>query len=51
MEYFFFYQMLVPQYDRIVNFEDWGFGQIVGIAVWAVVILDLARHEIGMLCD
>ena len=48
MEYFFFYQMLVPQYDRIVNFQDWGFGQIVGIAVWAVVIVDLARHEISM---
>ena len=46
MEYFFYYQMLVPQYDRIVNFHDWGFGQIVGIAVWAVVIIDLARHEI-----
>lgn len=51
MEYFFFYQMLVPQYDRIVNFQDWGFGQIVGIAVWAVVFIDLARHEIGMLGD
>ena len=51
IENFFFYQMLVPQYDRIVNFEDWGFGQIVGIAVWAVVIIDLARHEIGMSCD
>ena len=51
MEYFFFYQMLVPQYARIVNFQDWGFGQIVGIAVWAVVIIDLARHEIGKLSD
>ena len=49
MEYFFFYQMLVPQYDRIVNVQDWGFGQIVGIAVWAVVIIDFARHEISML--
>ena len=48
-EYFFFYQMLVPQHDRIVNFQDWGFEQIVGIAVWAVVILDFARHEISML--
>ena len=48
MEYFCFYQMLVPQYDRIVDFRDWGFGQIVGIAVWAVVFIDLARHEIGM---
>ena len=49
MEYFFFYQMLVAQHDRIVNFQDWGFGQIVGIAVWAVVIIDFARHEISML--
>ncbi|KAL8746455.1 MAG: hypothetical protein Q9190_001517 [Brigantiaea leucoxantha] len=51
MECFFFYQMLVPQYDRIVNFKDWGFGQIVGIAVWAVVIVDFVRHEVGSLCE
>ena len=50
MEIFFFYQMLVPQYDRIVNVKEWGFGQIVGIAVWAVVIVDFVRHEIGLLC-
>ena len=49
MEYFFFYQMLVPQYDRIVNVKDWGFGQIVGITVWAVVIIDFIRHEISWL--
>ena len=49
MEYFFFYQTLVPQHDRIVNFNDWGFGQIVGIAVWAVAIVDFLGHEIGSL--
>ena len=49
MEYFFFYQMLVPQYDRIVNVRDWGFGQIVGMAVWTVVIVDFVRDEIGSL--
>ncbi|KAI4181767.1 MAG: hypothetical protein L6R41_006416 [Letrouitia leprolyta] len=49
MEFFFFYQILVPQYDRIVNFNDWGFGQIVGITIWAVVIIDYARHEVGLL--
>ena len=48
LECFFFYQMLVPQYDRIVNFQDWGFGQIVGMTVWAVVIVDFVRHEIGL---
>ncbi|KAL8710182.1 MAG: hypothetical protein Q9220_005265 [cf. Caloplaca sp. 1 TL-2023] len=26
IEFFFYYQILVPQYDRIVNFDDWGFG-------------------------
>ena len=50
MEYFFFYQTLVPQYDRIVNFRDWGFGQIVGIAVWAVVMIDFVRRQIASLC-
>ena len=50
MELLFFYQMLVPQDDRIVKVGDWGFGQIVGIAVWAVVIIDFVRHEIGSLC-
>ena len=50
MECFFFYQMLEPQYDRIVNIKDWGFGQIVGIAVWSVVIIDFVRDEVGSLC-
>ena len=27
---------------------DWGFGQIVGITIWAAVVIDLVRHEVGM---
>ena len=49
MEFFFFYQILVPQYDRIVDFDDWGFGQIVGIAIWAAVLVDFVSHEIASL--
>lgn len=49
MESFFFYQILVPQYNRIVNFNDRGFGQIVGFTIWAVVVIDFLRHEIGSL--
>ena len=31
-----------------MDVNDWGFGQIGGITVWFAVIIDLARHEIGM---
>lgn len=47
MELFFFEKLLFDQYT-IMDVNDWGFGQIVGITVWLAVIIDLARHEIGM---
>ena len=31
----------------IINVDDWGFGQIVGITIWIAFIIDLVRHEIG----
>ena len=47
MELFFFVKLLFNKYT-ITDVHDWGFGQIVGITVWVTVIVDLARHEIGM---
>ena len=47
MELFFFVKLLFNRYT-ITDLHDWGFGQIVGITVWVAVIVDLARHEIGM---
>ena len=47
MEVFFFVKLLFNKYT-ITDLHDWGFGQIVGITVWVAVIVDLARHEIGM---
>ena len=47
MELFFFVKLLFNKYT-ITDLHDWGFGQIVGITVWVAVIVDLARHEIGM---
>ena len=47
MELFFFAKLLFNKYT-ITDLHDWDFGQIVGITVWVAVIIDLARHEIGM---
>lgn len=47
MELFFFRLLFFEKYS-IMDVNDWGFGQIVGITVWFAVIIDLARHEIGM---
>lgn len=47
MELFFFVKLLFNKHT-ITDLHDWGFGQIVGITVWVAVIVDLARHEIGM---
>ena len=47
MELFFFVQLLFNK-GTIMDVHDWSFGQIVGITVWLAVIVDLARHEIGM---
>ena len=44
----FFFGKLLNEHDTIMDVHDWGFGQIVGITVWVAVIIDLARHEIGM---
>lgn len=48
MELFFFGKLLFNEKFTVVDVHDWGFGQIVGITVWFAVIIDLARHEIGM---
>ena len=47
MELFFFVKLLFNKYT-ITDLHHWGFGQIVGITVWVAVVVDLARHEIGM---
>ena len=47
MELFFFVKLLFNKHT-IADLHNWGFGQIVGITVWLAVIVDLARHEIGM---
>lgn len=47
MELFFFERLFFQKYT-IMDLNDWGFGQIVGITAWFAVIVDLARHEIGM---
>ncbi len=43
----FFFRQLLNVKDTIMDVTGWGFGQIVGITIWFVVIIDLARHEIG----
>ena len=47
MELLFFVKLLFDKHT-ITDLHGWGFGQIVGITVWVAVIVDLARHEIGM---
>lgn len=48
VELFFFIQLLSTK-SGMIDMSNWGFGQIVGITVWCAVIVDLVRHEIGML--
>ena len=47
MELFYFGLLFFEKYS-IMDANDRGFGQIVGITVWFAVIIDLSRHEIGM---
>lgn len=47
MELFYFGLLFFEKYS-IMDANDWGFGQIVGITVWFAVIIDLTRHQIGM---
>lgn len=46
-ELFFFGLLFFKKYS-VMDARNWGFGQIVGITVWFAVVIDLARHEIGM---
>lgn len=47
IELFFFGQLLLTK--SIMGIHDWSYGQFVGITIWTAVIVDLVRHEIGML--
>ena len=45
---YFYKQLLMDPDDiNIVDNHDWSFGQIVGIATWSTLIVDLVRHTIG----
>ena len=45
VELFFFVQLF--SHDSIMDHQEWGFGQIVGITIWTAIIIDLVRHELG----
>ena len=48
VEVFFFKPLLMDDdLSNIIDKTDWNFGQIVGIATWSAVIVDLMRNEIG----
>ena len=42
-----FFRMLFYS-SSIISLHDWSIGQILGIAIWLGIIIDLLRHEIGM---
>ena len=46
---FFFFKLLLIDHNNILDNNNWSFGQIVGIATWSAVIVDLIWHEIGVL--
>lgn len=46
IELYWFFELLKG--PSIMDLHDWSFGQIVGITIWAAIIIDLLRNEIGM---
>ena len=43
-----FYFARLFQQNSIMDLHNWSFGQIVGITIWTAIIVDLARHKLGM---